>query len=109
MAEVTAPAISETVARLGCASLGLIAAVSLGVLAATVAAADSGDPVNQEAIVVSLPVFVSSMAGTFWAAWVVAGWNAVRKNKEDELHRELVELRAAMKQHGIDVPRGGKK
>ena len=103
MAEITPPVISETVARLGSASLGLIAAVSLGILSATVAAADVGEPVNQEAIVVSLPVFVSSIGGTAWMVWVVAGWNAVRKNKEDELHRELVDLRAALKQHGIDV------
>ena len=109
MAELTPPAVSETVARLGCASLGMIAAVSLGVLAATVGAADSGEPINQEAIVVSLPVFVSSIGGTAWMVWIVAGWNAVRKNKEDGLEREISELRAALKQAGIDVQTKGKR
>lgn len=67
--------------------------IAVGVLTAHAHAADGLDQaVNQEAIVITLPVFVISICSTAAFTWTIAKWDNIRTRKVDELERRVNEL-----------------
>jgi hypothetical protein len=73
------------------ASMG-VAITALAVLTDQArAAAVAETPVNQEAIVVSLPVFIASLGAAIGFTWVVAQWDAKRSRRLENLERLLIE------------------
>lgn len=64
--------------------------ITLGVFVDAAHAAAVGEPVNQEAIVVSLPVFAVSMIGAVSFTWVIAQWDAKRTRRLEKLEHLLI-------------------
>lgn len=84
--------ISDAKARIGAVACTGIAIAAFGVFAEQVhAAAVAGESVNQEAIVVSLPVFVASIGGAMGFTWIVAQWDAKRTRRLKNLERQLIQ------------------
>lgn len=67
--------------------------IAVGVITAHAQAADgTSGPINQEAIVVSLPVFIVCLIATASFTWAVARWDAVRTKKVEKLEAEVRRL-----------------
>jgi len=83
--------LNDEQARIGAVMCSALAWLSLGIFAEQVHAAADGTPVNQEAIVVSLPVFAVSLIGSVSFTWVIAQWDAKRSRRLENLERQLIE------------------
>lgn len=88
------PFLSMRASQLGAISSGLIVLTMSIVYASVVHAAASGEqiPVNQEAIVVTLPVFFGCMALMSGFVWKIARWDYHNTKEIDKLRREHGEM-----------------
>lgn len=82
--------IADEKARIGAVMCSAFAWITLGIFVDQAHAAAYGDPVNQEAIVVSLPVFAVSMIGAVSFTWVIAQWDAKRTRRLEKLEHLLI-------------------
>lgn len=86
--------LGERTARAGAAISHLVGWLAVGSACSHVRAADGLiSPVNQESIVVSLPIFIAAMISTAGFTWVVAKWDTRRSNEVAELRKEMTALR----------------
>lgn len=90
--------IPEKYARFGGMVSNVVMWIAVGVMTGHAQAADGvSTPINQEAIVISLPVFIISVCSTAAFTWTVAKWDNVRTREVMDLKAQLKELRDSIK------------